>query len=452
MKIEQANKLINKHENEDIPKINSQLEQITNNYINFYKKLNVETNDYNRIVRAIENTRNGGVLNFIAGEYDLGGNDLILTKPINLIGDSWANTIFKNGGIRIESSNVSIKGIYAYCPALDNAFQCNNGAFSNINIEKCKGVARDHSFLFESYYGVVQNVVVKDCLSEGSIHGFISKANTVTFKNCKAINHSGGFGFGVISDNIIGENNIANAIFNIVEDCEAVGCSSGFRSYCRDKWNTSAKPRNFFNILSNFTANGCLYPISIGEDEIPTDYKSIYQIEYLMINGVRDINPLQNDYTIKLAKTYRCNVGSCITQNGVLETSNAVDNIIGNVIAQNKAHPHTNVINLTSTTNVLNVNINNVFEVYLNANTQTTDKIIIKGTPKNGNIITVLVRGAGVNTYGGFDTTNIVCDNTQTNILTSGLIFNKAQVIQFMYAKGLGKWLCISASQLINLA
>ena len=430
-----------------ITETNAQLSHINN-----YPRIDGEDNDFNRIIRALNGIKNGGKLRLSSGIYDLNGNDIVISKEINIVGDSVNTVIFNNGGIRIESNNVIIENIFVNCPNLDNAFQCNNGAYSGIVIKNCKGMAREHSFLFESYYGTVQNILVENCESDNSIHGFISKASTIIFKNCHAKNHTSGFGFGCISDNIIGETNIANALCNTVIDCEAYNCSVGFRAYCRDKFNSICKPRCYNNVVRNLTVNKCMYPLVIGEEETPIDYQSIYQIEFLLIDGVRELNPVQSDYTIRFRKSYRCVVDNCITYNGVLQDSNAVDNLIGNVIAQNKTYANTHALSLNADNGSLNTSLNSCFEVMLNASTTATDKIKLTGTPKNGSIVTILVRNAGKGSYGGFDSANTVIDTAKFSLLTSGITFNHCQLTQWIWVEGIKKWVCYYTSELINLA
>ena len=194
-----------------------------------------------------------------------------------------------------------------------------------------------------------------------------------------------------------------------------------------------------------------MYPISVGEDVTPEGYKSIYQIEMATISHVKELSKLQDDFTIKLMKTYRCNIDNCVTLNGVIQTNNAVDNIIGNVIAQNKTNPVSGLINLVSGVNTINVSLNNFIEVLLQNTTDETSVISFTGSPKNGSSIKLFIRNAGVGKYGGFDS-NIKIDQTIFNVKTSGITFNTGQLLEFIYMKGLSKWVCVNASNFINLS
>ena len=423
------------------------------NSLIFYPRLTGETNDYHRIIRAIQNTKEGGILNIPQGSYYLDGNDIVINKAISIIGQSFDYTMFIGGGIVIESSNVNLEGFTVSCPALDNAFQANTVGVGNIFIKNCKGIARDHSFLFESYFGTVQNVIVDNCISMNSIHGFISKATNITFINCKANNHPNGFGFGVISDNIPGIDKVANAINNSIINCSATVCSSGLRSYVRDKWTTNCVPRCSQNNIEMFTVNKCMNPISIGEDTVPEGYKSIYQVEMFNIQGLREVAKLQDEFTIKLAKTYRCMIDNIISRNGVIQTQNANENIICNVLAQDKTRPHTEARALRESTKFLNTSINNCFEIRLDNSTEDGTVIDFEGLPKSGSIVTIIVRNAGKGNFGGFNSSSCTIDTTKFTIKNSNIPFNQGQVTQWMYTPGISrKWLCIYASDLINLA
>lgn len=435
--------------------INEQLTQIKNdnNSIVYYPRLEGEVDDHSRFLRAIEGTPSGGVLHIPAGSYQL--NDyLILTKGITLQGDGMNSTNIFGGGLKIKSSNVTINDLNVNCPQKANGFQCNEGSFSNIRINRCRSIARDHGFLFESYYGTVQNVIIQDCMSEGSVHGFISKAYDVKFINCKANNHQSGFGFGIISDNIPSIDNVANCFFNVIENCRAYNCSSGVRSYCRDKWSLNCTPFCYNNTVKDFIALDCHVPVSIGEENIPDGYLSIKRIEYTTLIGVQDFGTKQSVYSINLANTYRCMIDNCTLMYNLNQVSGkAIDNIIGNIVTKNTYFPNVTSLAINQEkTYEINVSLNTSIELFLQNGSTANSIIKFVGSPKNGNILTVVVRNAGKNTFGGFDTSNTIIDHSKTNVLTTGITFNCAQVTQWIWCRGLSKWLCIYASDLISLA
>lgn len=434
-----------------LDKTNKQLLEIKTeiNSLSFFPRLANESDDYNRILRAINNTQDGGTIKFPLGTYYLNANDIIIKKSLTLIGAGMDETIISGGGIKIESSNVNISDLTVTALSKENAFQCNNGACGIIRITRCKGIAKSHSFLFESYNGTVQNVICEDCVSVNSIHGFISKAYDATFRNCKAQNHVSGFGFGIITDNIPSKTQIGACSYNNIINCEAYNCSSGVRSYCRDKHNSSTTLRCNNNNISGFKAIKCNTPISIGEDAVPSDYQAISRIEHCKITGVFDEQTSSGNAGIILRKTFKCIVDNCIISHGLSQTTNAVDNIIGNVITST-TYPNTAVIPLLGNISI-NTSLNSSFEIVMQSGTSSSDKITLTGTPRNGDIVTVLVRHGGFNGFGGFDTSNLIIDTSKFTIKTSGYIFNHGQISQWMWMRGLNKWLCIHVSEDIAL-
>ena len=435
-----------------ITNANEQLNTIKNeiNSLTFFPRLTNETDDYNRILRAIENTKSGGIIKFPSGNYQLNGNDIIISKSLSFIGDGLDRTIIGGGSIQIESSNVNISDLTVLALSKENAFQCNNGEYGNIRITRCKGSAKSHSFIFESYNGTVQNIICDDCISINSVHGFISKAYDVTFKNCKAYNHISGFGFGIITDNIPSQTQIGACSYNNIIKCEAYNCSSGVRSYCRDKYDSDTSLKCNNNTINGFKAIKCNTPISIGEDTVPDGYQAISRIEYCKISGVFDEQTPSANAAIILRKTYRCIVDDCIINNGLSQTINAVDNIIGNIVS-NTTYPNTAVIPLLGNTTI-NTSLNSSFEIIMQNGTSSSDKITLTGTPRNGNIVTILVRHGGFNSFGGFDTSNLIIDTTKFTINTNNYTFNHGQVTQWLWLRGLNKWLCIYVSDDIALS
>jgi hypothetical protein len=452
LRYDSANDILYNSAGERVNKINLCLKEIQNdvNSISFFPRFDGETDDYQRILRTINNTSSGGVIKIPKGTYDLNGNDIVISKKLTLIGDGVDNTILSGGSIQIQSSSVEIKDLSVLALSKQNAFQCNSGAFENIRLIRCKGSAISHSFLFESYYGTVQNIICEDCISIDSIHGFISKAYDITFKNCKAINHVSGFGFGLITDNIIGASNIAYCSYSRVLNCEAYNCSSGVRSYCRDKYNATSTLKCNNNIIDGFKSILCNTPISIGEDSIPADYLAIMRIEYFKILNVSDEQTPSSNPGIILRKTYRCIIDNCTITNGLSQTANAIDNIIGNVISST-SYPNTAVIPLIGNTSV-NTSLNTSIEIVMQSGTSSSDIVTLTGTPRDGNIVTVLVRHGGFNSFGGFDTTNTIIDTSKFTIIKTSYTFNHGQITQWMWLRGVNKWLCIYASPDIVLS
>jgi hypothetical protein len=336
--------------------------------------------------------------------------------------------------------------LFVNCPSLDNGFQINQAVASNILISNCKSTARDHSFLIESYNGIVQNVTIENCESESSIHGFISKAINVRFINCKAINHTG-FAFGFISDNIPSSAQIANCISSKILNCEVDSCGTGFFSYCRDKWSTTCAPRVNNNSIDGLVINNTGNPLAVGEEIIPTGYLSIYRIDFMTINNVRVINPSQNVWAISLRNCYRCIVDNCILPYKLEQKTTAQECLIGNIIVEN-SRPHTKPITLSSTgtSGVLDTSLNSVFEIMISGN--PTDTVILTGLPKNGSTVTIIVRATSSTSFAGFNSSNI---KLAGNTILTNFVFNHGQISQWMWVTGLNKFVCISTSTDIDL-
>lgn len=426
---------------DDIVVLKSEINSLT-----FFPRLTGETNDYNRIMRVINATQTGGTVKIPTGSYDLGGNDVDITKSLKIEGDGMHNTIINNGGFSIESSNCEIRNLFVNCPSLDNGFQINQTSVSNILIENCKSIAKDHSFLMESYNGLVQDVKVINCISSNSIHGFISKAISIVFENCKATGHTG-FAFGFISDNIPSSTQIANCINNRLENCEVSDCGTGFFSYCRDKWNVTCQPRTNNNSVNGLTISTTTNPFAVGEESVPVDYLSIYRIDFMTINNVKVFNPVQTVWAMSLRNCYRCIVDNCILPYKLEQKTTSQECLIGNVVIEN-SRPHTKPITLGSTgsSGTVDVSLNNVIEVLVSGN--PTDKVTFTGLPKNGSDITVIVRSTGTTTFGGFETSNTHLGGVT---IVSSFAFNHAQVTRWIWVTGLNKFMCVNATSDIAL-
>lgn len=421
-------------------KVNSQFNTIVSeiNSLTFFPKLIGETNDYNRVMRAI-NSISSGIIKIPSGNYDFGGNDVRLNKSIKIIGDGYFNTIINNGGFSIECSNCGISNLFINCPNLDNAIQINQTSVSNIFISNVKAIARDHCYLIESYNGLVQDVEVINCTSSDSIHGFISKAIGTKFINCKANNHTG-FAFGMISDNIPAMDKIANSKYNTLLNCECENCGTGFFSYCRDKWNSNCVPRVSNNSVDGLIISNTQNPFAIGEENVPEGYLSIYRIDFMTINNVKVVNPKQSVWAMSLRNNYRCIVDNCILPHAFEQKVSSLETLVGNVIVET-GRPHTMPISISSI-KPLDTSLNTSFEILIDS--VSSNKINLTQLPKNGNIVTVIIRSlGGSNTYGGFDTTNLITNGTN---LPTQFPFNNGQITQWVWSVGIKKWVLVNAS------
>ena len=270
---------------ETIPSINSQLNNIEYN-IDDFPRLSNEVNDYDRITRALEVIPQGSILKFNNDKYDLGYKDIEINKRITLKGvfaikegDSLYGAILENGGIVIKSNNVTIEKIGINCPTMDNAIEGNLSSLQHIKIVDCVGIAKDHSYLFESYRGLVEDVTIENCASYNSEHGFILKCNNSLINNCKAYNHTG-YGYGLVADNIPSAGEVANCRFNKIINSYAENCSFGISCYSIDCYseNNENNVRCSNNNITNININNCTTGIMLGSGSEPQDGKTYNSI------------------------------------------------------------------------------------------------------------------------------------------------------------------------------
>lgn len=232
------------------------------------------TDNLAAITSLIADANDGDTLFFPAGNYKI-SNNIVINKKINIVGvkptysdgDLVRGTVIRGGGIFFVtgSSNSSVSSIgVVVATGFTNGFDV-RGTLTGITIQDCLTIAKAHGFLIESYDGVVEGTVVKDCEAHDSIHAFISKATRTTFDRCLAKN-IGFWGFGIISDNIQGANKIGAAINNKVVSCRAVDSGVGFAQYRRNYFadDPSVVPcdGNQFIGCSNID---CTYGFSVGD-------------------------------------------------------------------------------------------------------------------------------------------------------------------------------------------
>lgn len=429
--------------------INQTVNDIKNSFISlsYFKKNENENDDTGRLKRGIEYCQeNKCVLNIPCENLNISEN-ILLTKPIKIVGGGMDSTIIRGGGFALNSDNITITDLTVDARPNQNGFYANSCKVSNILIENCKSIAVSHSYLFESYNGIVQGINVINCISDTSTHGFISKAVNVNFINCRAINHFGGFGYGLISDNIIGIDKIANCIGSNVIDCSASNCSSGVRLYVRDKFNHVCVPRNNNNSVRGFKFNQCLKGINVGENSIPEGYASIYNIDNLEILNASEISQLVNEKSVIITNVNNIIIDNLYTIGGI-EFKDKIYNIkLSNIKEKNKS----NVIALNNDNKKLDTTLFNFYEIYLNSNTEDNLKIDLSEYPTN-QCVTILIRNGGKNNFGGFNEEKMIIDNSKFNIIKDSIPFNNGQITKWVNTNGLNKkWTCIYASELINL-
>lgn len=272
--------------------INEQIKDMSVS-INYFPRLSNETNDFNRFVRAKESLKEGDILLLHNEEYDLGGNSLIWNKNINIKGtkkpfyeiDSKIlsnGTILKNGKIILRGHGYTIENVGLLSRNIDNGFEVNTGRTYNIKLKNCVSITKSHCYLFESYEGLVNDIIVEDCESYEATHGFISKATNIKFLNCFSHDIKT-FCFGAISDNIPSYDKKGNGSGTQFINCTASNGEFGFAMYSRDMFSDN----NTNNILLqnvkviNCNSLECVKGIILGDRQEPpvgVTYNNIYNI------------------------------------------------------------------------------------------------------------------------------------------------------------------------------
>lgn len=231
-----------------------------------------ETDNYALLTEVMSNLPDGSKLFFPEGEYILSDNFAFRKqvhiegiKPLYENGNLLKGTVFNGGGIyfRKGSSGSTVKNLGVMNLNRPNGVDIRE-EISNISIDNCLTIARDHGILLESYTGLVRDIAVTNCQTFDGIHGFISKAKNVNFINCQANNHTS-WGFGIISDNISGASNIGAAINNKISDCRSIKCGVAFSQYKRDYFGDGSTFECSRNQFSNCSAINCITPLSLGD-------------------------------------------------------------------------------------------------------------------------------------------------------------------------------------------
>ena len=411
---------------------NAQLSQIKSKqkvYISDYPRLEGETDDYERLMRAYGDTLQTLVIN---QSIDLGGNDFIIEKKIEI--DGVGSTI-SNSEIRVKSSYCWLHDFILDCNK-DDGVRINENTVSGTTIERVnvRG-ARAHSFLVESYNGTVTDTIIKDCESSGSIHGFISKANSTSFIRCFHHHGNGGHSFGFISDDLGG--NMATCIYNKIVDCRAEDSTQGLYIYARryKDGSTSAQCRD--NYVNGFECFNVTTAVSIGETVPGNNAKEVYPISRNHLANVFIKNGGKCD--IELKNIRNCDFANIIgCRKPYVDSSEALVDIYSrNSFASAIEHPvYEQVVdfNVSGNCDVTNYK---VFDVSCNGT--TTNKINITGYAEYGKEITIFVRGKGGDlTYGGFDTNKFVTKNLS---LPTTLTYNQVLVTKWVYSRITNKWI-----------
>lgn len=266
----------NKELNDKIGDLSSDVSQRGVNLLKYSKYKVAIANDFDwkpAIDKAVSELADGDVL-FLPNQGFYQSTVWEVTKPIKILGayrpskngtELEKGSYLYNNGIAIRGTkNVWVTNLGIKTPNA-NGIEINGAATSDVTINNCIVIARDHCYLFQSNNGLVKNIHVIDCEAHNAIHGFISKAEDVTYTNCRAFNCTTN-GFGIISDNLVGTVN-AMALANKVINCKAENCYYAINFYCRDtkSSNNASGMKNSGHIINGFIAKGCTIPYRIAD-------------------------------------------------------------------------------------------------------------------------------------------------------------------------------------------
>ena len=414
----------------DVSNLNSEVDRINDSF-------NIV--DKNGDIFSLYNSVPQGSVIYVLGEIDCLSKELILNKPIKIVGLSKDATL-KNTSINIQSSDVFLSN-FKIKTTMDNGVACNSGSYKNIRLYDVDSEAVAHSFLFENYNGIVEDVVLENCTARNSINGFISKSS-VSFINCKS--YGCGLNFGLVSDNIPSATQVANCEHSNIINCCAIGGSYGLHLYCRDKYNTDCVPRNRNNRIVNFTVKDCAYPIQVGEDVLYTGYKSFKEIEQTIFENIIVDGADNGQWSILLSHGKRCSFNNCSLNNKIQQVS-AYQCVMSNILVKSENYVGRNIVNIDNSNAVIDTSMYNAVEVQYNANNNNTINLI--NGPNSAGLINVFIRTKGANgvSFGGFGS-NIIDNN---NILKT-LNYNEGQNITFAFIEGVQKFIPILVTKNIK--
>ena len=399
-------------------------------YISDYPKLDGELNDYQRLMRAYNNAKQTLVIN---QSIDLDGNDFIIEKQIEVDG---FGSMISNSEIRVKASYCWLHNFTLSCNGKENGIRINEGTIDGTLIEHIKvRDANAHSFLFESYNGTVSNTVVRDCESRGSIHGFVSKANSTHFIRCFHFQGKGGHSFALISDDIQGK--MATCIYNKIIDCRAEESSQGLYIYARRYKDESVEAECRDNYINGFECFNVVTAISIGESKPTNNAKEVYQISRIHLSNVFLKSVGKYDIELKNVKNSDfVNISGC-RQPLVESSTSLVDIYSRSSFANSISQPNYEQIVKLGESGEFDVTNYKVFDVQHDGT--TTNKIKAIGFVEYGKEITILVRGrGGTLTYGGFDEGVFVIKNLN---LPTTLQYNQVLVTKWIYSRITDKWI-----------
>lgn len=333
------------------------------------------TDDTTALSNAISTLSEGSTLLIPKGQLFL-SSPFSITKRINIRGTSkpiYSNhtlikgTVILNAGLQLNAEGIVIENLGIQCPNQSNGIEGINAP--NSRIENVSTISQDHGFLMQDYLGSLKGTRIINCDSYDSVHGFISKSESISVLNCRAHFHSG-YGFGIISDNIPSESQIGNAKNNQFTNIWAENCHWAFASYCRDYFSpTNANNVDCSdNVLQNLIDRDCDGGIFIGD---PTSSSSPHPFPVKNFNLDGFVQRTPNTGALNIHNVDGLNLSNLNFTGLSFTDSGTVKNInLSNLMSDNKVGHYSDLKTLTvnSTTPTLSYGM----KVYQTANTQTT--------------------------------------------------------------------------------
>lgn len=299
-----------------------------------------------------------------------------------------AGTII-DGGFEVTGSYLNISSIGIINGSSSNGFTIKNNA-QYVNISDCMIKVPDHGILTQSFGGTCKNIRVLNCDAYGGIHGFVSKAENVTYENCRSFGASVD-GFAMVSDNFENASNLNQCINNNLINCEVYNTATGITIYSRDYYSTTNANNvvlRDLNIIGGNIKTTTSYAILVGDESTVPGGQTYNDVLNISINGVNI-----DDIAVAGIKYARCN--------GVMVTAtNTTKPYSKNTTAKNVRHSQNNIttsslgaviFNTVLTANSTTPSVLNGETYFETANTVSTNITNFTGA-KVGNVITVFIK------------------------------------------------------------
>lgn len=387
----------------DFHKTENYLNDITFN-IKKYLRLEGETDDADRVFRLIDAMPENATL-LIPHDVtlDFAGRTFPISKKIKIYGNLApkydegtesleGGSLLLNTIVRFLTDGIEVENIGVQT-TMSDAFQANTTSVKGIRLKHCIAIASAHCYLFESYNGLVSDVICEDCSAYDATHGFIAKATSVKFRSCKAYNCTTN-GFGWIADNIPGIDKPAINKDGIGESCYANNCQSGFTMYSRDYFSTNnANTISMSHLnLDNCTAENCQFGVSVGDPNSAPTGQTYNEVLDITITNFKEIVGARSVYSFRLLKSRRVKITNptidkavfydrTLARDYVYSDPSSKTGSLGNI----EDIQTLDINNATPTLNYLGVN-----SVFKTANTATTAIAGFLNSRKRGTVMILI--------------------------------------------------------------